>query len=182
MIVVNDDGDVGIGTASPGVPLHVVRTSGPSAKTMMKLSNNGGVRFDFEDTNAGGFWRFQTASSNNEVQITRSGTGATELVLDNNGNLTVNGDINSGGTTVVPDFVFSPEYPLMPINDLGAFIMREKHLPGIPTAAEIEQQGSVNLSKMQMRLLAKIEELTLYILEQQKTIDELEARIAVVED
>ncbi len=167
-------GDVGLGTTSPGAPLHAVRTSGPSAKTMLMLSNNGGVRFDFEDTSAGGFWRFQTANSNNEFQITRSGTGETELLLDNNGNLTIHGDINSVGTTVVPDFVFGPEYPLMPINDLKAFITREKHLPGIPSAADIEKQGSVNLSKMQMRLLAKIEELTLYALDQQKTIEELE--------
>ncbi len=88
------------------------------------------------------------------------------------GNMRVSGTIFYGtGQEPVPDYVFEPGYKLMPIDDLQRFVEREKHLPNIPNAAEIKEKG-LNLSDFQMKLLKKIEELTLYTVEQAKTIRE----------
>ena len=64
--------------------------------------------------------------------------------------------------------------------DLRAFIEREKHLPGIPSARRIRREGH-NFSQFQMKLLQKIEELTLYALRRQEKIDKLEARLEELE-
>jgi hypothetical protein len=77
----------------------------------------------------------------------------------------------------VPDYVFSPEYKLMPLNELRGYIQQYRHLPNIPSEKEIQQKGSVDLCEMQFKLLEKIEELTLYILEQQKEIEQLKKQI-----
>jgi len=71
-----------------------------------------------------------------------------------------------------PDYVFAPDYRLRPLLELEQFIQQNKHLPEIPSAQEIEENG-IDLGAMQSKLLLKIEELTLYILDLQKQIDEL---------
>lgn len=95
--------------------------------------------------------------------------------------------IDDGTTLNVPDYVFDPGYPLMPIEELRDFVARERHLPNVPSAEEIRENG-LNLSQFQTRLLEKIEELTLYTLTQHKEIaalkDEnarLEARMEALE-
>jgi len=65
----------------------------------------------------------------------------------------------------------------MPLTELGAYVAKEKHLPEIPSAREIKEQG-VNLSELQMQLLKKVEELTLYTVEQDKTIKQQHQTIA----
>ena len=84
-------------------------------------------------------------------------------------------------TLNVPDYVFEPDYELMPIGELDRFVRREKHLPRVPAAADVEAAESVNMTEMQMRLLEKVEELTLYIIEQHQTIEDLEQRLGQVE-
>ena len=79
------------------------------------------------------------------------------------------------------DFVFQEEYSLMGIKELEAFIIRHKHLPSIPSAFEVKQNG-VNLAEMDAKLLEKIEELTLYIIQQNKDINELKERIEFLEN
>lgn len=72
-----------------------------------------------------------------------------------------------------PDYVFEPGYELNNIAELEQFIKTNKHLPGIPTAAEVEKDG-VELGEMNAKLLEKVEELTLYIIELEKRIKQLE--------
>ena len=60
----------------------------------------------------------------------------------------------------------------MPLEELREFVTKEKHLPNVPNAREVKEQG-LNLSQFQMRLLEKIEELTLYTLSQQEQIADL---------
>ena len=67
------------------------------------------------------------------------------------------------------DHVFQKDYPLMTLNQLEKFILKEKHLPQIPSATELLEKG-IDLGKMDARLLEKIEELTLYTIEQEKQI------------
>ncbi len=64
-----------------------------------------------------------------------------------------------------PDYVFADEYKLMPLEELEAFIRTEKHLPNIPSAAEVEEEEGFDVGEMQRLTLEKLEELTLYILE-----------------
>jgi hypothetical protein len=64
-----------------------------------------------------------------------------------------------------PDYVFGEHYPLMPLNELEKHIAQHQHLPGIPSANEIKDEG-VMVGEMQRLMMEKIEELTLYIIEQ----------------
>ncbi|MDZ7847508.1 MAG: hypothetical protein U5L96_12490 [Owenweeksia sp.] len=64
------------------------------------------------------------------------------------------------------DYVFEEDYVLMPIEELEAFIKEHKHLPGVPGAKEVVENG-VDLGEMNKILLEKVEELTLHVIEQQ---------------
>jgi hypothetical protein len=68
-----------------------------------------------------------------------------------------------------PDYVFSPDYPLLSISDLDKYIRQHQHLPEISPAEEVKQDG-LDLGENQAMLLKKIEELVLYIIEQDKKI------------
>ena len=74
------------------------------------------------------------------------------------------------------DFVFEEGYNLMPLNELETFIKTQKHLPEIVPAKQMEAEG-LSLSGMNIKLLEKIEQLTLYIIGQEKRISELESKI-----
>jgi hypothetical protein len=71
------------------------------------------------------------------------------------------------------DFVFNDDYHLKPLSEVNTFIQENKHLPDIPSAAEIKENEGVNLGEMQVKLLQKIEELTLYLIQQESTIQKL---------
>lgn len=73
------------------------------------------------------------------------------------------------------DYVFEKEYKLMSVEDLKKYILQNKHLPEVPTAQEVYKNG-IELKEMSALLLKKIEELTLYIIEQDKRINELEIK------
>lgn len=74
------------------------------------------------------------------------------------------------------DFVFDKNYKLMPLLEVENYYKSNKHLPNIPTAKQIEENGN-DLAKTDALLLQKIEELTLYIVQQQKEIEELKKAI-----
>ncbi|MFI5172704.1 MAG: hypothetical protein ACHQFW_09945 [Chitinophagales bacterium] len=71
-----------------------------------------------------------------------------------------------------PDYVFDQNFNLIPIHDLEDFIHANKHLPGIPSANEISENG-ISVGDMQSAMMQKIEELFLYIIQLQKEIDAL---------
>jgi hypothetical protein len=68
-----------------------------------------------------------------------------------------------------PDYVFADDYKPMPIEELEAAIKRDKRLPGVPSAAEVEKKG-LSVGQMQKQMMEKIEELTLYIIDQDRQI------------
>lgn len=87
-----------------------------------------------------------------------------------------------------PDYVFQPNYALMPLGELRAFLRKHKHLPGIPSAAELEAKKGVEVGDLQTRMLKVMEEQVLYILlleEKQAAMEEkqvgLEQRIRALE-
>jgi len=71
-----------------------------------------------------------------------------------------------------PDYVFKDEYKLRSIEEVEQYITKNSHLPEIPSAKEFKKNG-VLLAQMDMDLLKKIEELTLYTIQQQKDIETL---------
>lgn len=71
-----------------------------------------------------------------------------------------------------PDYVFGKNYDLPTTGEIEKFIEENHHLPGIPSAAQVAEEG-IAVGDMQARLLEKIEELTLLVIDQQKQIDEL---------
>ncbi len=89
-----------------------------------------------------------------------------------NGNLYVKGKKMS-----VPDYVFKDDYKLMPLDELKAYVEKNNHLPGVASADEVGKAGVVNLSGLQMTLLEKVEELTLYTLQQEEAIASKDAEM-----
>ncbi len=93
--------------------------------------------------------------------------------------LTVKGNIHTQEVKVdllgaiAPDYVFYKDYDLKTLKEVETYIAKEGHLPNIPSAETMEAEG-INLKAMNLKLLEKIEELTLYTIDQEKRIDNLE--------
>jgi hypothetical protein len=117
--------------------------------------------------------------------------GNNRLFLADNGNigigtnnplakLSVDGNIcakevrvSLSGSPCWPDYVFAQDYDLMKISDLRSYVQQNRHLPGVPSAAEVEENG-VELGATTELLLQKIEEMTLYIFQLEERIQQLE--------
>jgi hypothetical protein len=72
-----------------------------------------------------------------------------------------------------PDYVFHKNYDLLPLSELEKFIQQNNHLPNVPSAKDVKQNGGIELGDMSAKLLEKIEELTLYIIELKKENEEI---------
>lgn len=102
--------------------------------------------------------------------------------------LYVNGSILSTGLKVAnfcsanwADYVFEDNYNLKSLNEVEKFIIENKHLPNIPSAMEIEKEG-LDVAQMQAKQMEKIEELTLYLIEMKKEIDQLKKENAILKN
>lgn len=95
--------------------------------------------------------------------------------------LQVNGLIKANGPLDWPDFVFEDDYELPTLEQVENDIARDSHLPGIPSAKEVREEG-IDLTEMDAKLLQKIEELTLYLIEQNKEIKALKEKMKLIEN
>jgi hypothetical protein len=114
-----------------------------------------------------------TILNNGDVAIGTSATGGNKLAVE--GTIVarrVKVTQNAGWA----DYVFNETYQLPVLTDLAAYIAKHKHLPGIPDAAEVAREGQ-DLGEMNRKLLEKVEELTLYIIQQDKRNNEQQAQI-----
>ncbi|MEZ4686179.1 MAG: hypothetical protein R3B47_08955 [Bacteroidia bacterium] len=104
-------------------------------------------------------------------QVTSSGS------ISYNDRLSIDGTMVCKGARVTMkgwhDYVFEPEYQLPTLEDVASYIEAEGHLPGIPSEAEVLAKG-VELGEMQGLLLKKIEELTLYVIELETKVNQLQ--------
>jgi hypothetical protein len=78
------------------------------------------------------------------------------------------------------DYVFADDYSLMPLSEVERFVKENSHLPNVPSAQEVVA-GGIDVAGMDAKLLEKIEELTLYIIEQNKRLEEQNTRIKILE-
>ena len=129
------------------------------------------------------------SNSKDGIRITAQGNVGIGTALNNNPNnykLAVNGTIGAKAvkveisSTTWADYVFDEKYTLKSINDLEAFVKKNKHLPNVPSAIEVGKNG-IDLGTMDAILLEKIEELSLYIIEQNKRIIQQNKRIEILE-
>lgn len=90
------------------------------------------------------------------------------------GKIAATGEVRvfTDGTTSFPDYVFEPSYKLPLLEETEAFIKENHHLPEVPSAAEIAKEG-MSLNEMNVILLKKVEELTLYMIELKKENTEM---------
>ena len=129
----------------------------------------------------------QTGEAALRVQV----SGSTKFIVDSEGDVIVNSvsnkkpgyELNVDGQIVAeevlvqnstnwPDYVFMADYVLPQLTEIEDFISEHKHLPDVPSAAQMEMNG-INLGEMDKTLLRKIEELTLYVIGQSKDIAQL---------
>ncbi len=151
VLFLKDDGKVGIGTEDP----------------KKKLDVNGTVLFH-----------------NNDDQYLSVGNRQVVFGSENfDVNTFVNGKIWANEIEVTTDrwsdYVFEDDYLLIPIKEVETFIKANKHLPGVPSEKEVIKEG-VNLGDMDAVLLKKIEELTLYVIEQENNISILKNEIKLL--
>lgn len=138
----------------------------------------GGIAFEVgTDNNVGGKAERMRIDANGNV-----GIGTTSP----NQKLTVNGTIYGKEVKVDlsvpgPDYVFEKSYSLPSLEEVKSYIDQNKHLPEVPSSAEMEKNG-VQLGEMNMILLKKVEELTLYLIEQKKEIAELKSQMKTIKN
>lgn len=101
--------------------------------------------------------------------------GATQF----SGDVKIDGALTVQGVNV-PDYVFESDYKLAPLAEVEAYTQANKHLPEVPSAKEIEA-GGMDLAKMNLTLLRKVEELTLHAIAQEKQIKSQSDRLQALE-
>jgi len=207
--VVNTAGKVGIRTTSPDETLHVNGTTTITADIGVPSSNHwqtGSHTLELQNSDQGevvlSFHR--AGHSNAAIKHPASGGIAfsangeydeTHMYLKSNGyvgvgttnpdaKLAVNGNIHTKEVKVDlvgwPDYVFEDEYQLPTLSQVEQHIKKNGHLQNIPSAKEVAKNG-VKLGKMNKLLLEKIEELTLYTIDQDKEIEALHQKINTLE-
>lgn len=133
------------------------------------------------DMNNSNIW-FNTANSTSNGKIY---LGATSVYPDTTGNykLFVEGGILTEKVKVAlrssanwADYVFASDYKLMPLKEVEQYVIANKHLPGIDSAEVLAKNG-IDVAEMQSKQMEKIEELTLYIIEQNKVLEKQNSEI-----
>jgi hypothetical protein len=179
-IVIANNGNVGLGETAPDSLLHMKSAASQSMKiTMEKTSSTAGL-WEMVVRNADGQFAINDASVAGADFLFFGGSSATPG-FKATGDITATGNFISGAATLnVPDYVFQDDYDLMPLSAVQTFIDENSHLPSVPSAAMVRENG-LDLTAMQLTLLKKVEELTLYTLAQEEKIAHLEDRLTAVE-
>ncbi|MDR0941221.1 MAG: hypothetical protein LBM68_03225 [Bacteroidales bacterium] len=166
-------GKVGIGTTAPSRNLEVVGE--------VVITNNSEAEWTMP------LWIKINQNTDKPIVITNTTTNTDVFRINGNGTVGAK-KIYAEAFDVVPtavgiywfDHVFASNYKLRPLSDVEQFIKTNSHLPEIPSAVEVNENG-FSLVDMQAKLLMKIEELTLYMIDQQKAIEALQAKNAELE-
>jgi hypothetical protein len=201
--VMNSSGDVGMGTTTPLVKLHLKESGSPevfriegTTGVQMGLAVNGIENGFFNMT--GDDMKIGTLASNDLGRFIVRVNGGDRMFVHPDGrvsigtatpavgySLSVNGKIISTEVRVElnvnwPDYVFNRNYKLPSLKSVEEFITKYNRLPNIPSAEEVKKNG-IELGDMNKRLLEKVEELTLYMIKQDKELEALKQKINSIE-
>jgi len=180
LVRIDGYGNIGIGDNNPWAPLTLKKISNDNKNEGVALASSGadysaiGYRFKANGSNY-----YQVLYNGSEIQWKHfdGSNYVPRMILKNNGNVAIQGKLEAKEIKVqllpTADFVFNDNYELKEIQEVESFIKENRHLPDFPSANEIEENG-VNLGEMDAKLLQKIEELTLYMIDQNKRIEKLE--------
>ncbi|PRY48101.1 hypothetical protein B0I27_11635 [Arcticibacter pallidicorallinus] len=182
------DGKVGINTPFPSAALNVdPKGAGGIVVGNANTANGGHTSLILSISSAqDGYALIQgvksSGSAHGTVSINPDGGNVGIGTSSPTAKLSVKGNIRAQEIKVDvanwPDYVFESDYTLKSLADVGDFIKMNKHLPGLPSAQDVEQEG-INLGDMNARLLKKIEELTLHLIEKDKEIKVLQKEGAI---
>ena len=139
------------------------------ASGLLQIGGNGGTQ------PSSGVLNITTTGN---VLIGKTSQTNSGYMLDINGNTRTNEVVVN---TTGADYVFEPGYHLSPLKELETYVHQQHHLPGIAPAVKMQQEG-INLGDNQTQLLAKIEELTLYLIQQDKETQALKEKIKTLEE
>jgi hypothetical protein len=186
--IYGDNGNIGIGVTAPSAHLHnngSVRFQGLTQNNSLTnvVASDANGNLYLKDASSMGSTNWTTVSTNiynnntSGVVLIGRTTVPTVATEDQSGlRLAVEGIVYSKKVKVTQtgwaDYVFHPGYKLPTLKEVEQFIEKNKHLPGVPTAAEVEQKG-LDLGENQATLLKKVEELTLYMIELNKKVEKL---------
>lgn len=177
-------GNVGIGTSTPGARFEILNTSmgDYSYAALVKVDNVLGKAFAVQYDGGSGYSDKFSIRGNGDTYIsgkvvvgditsTPCTTSSCYMMYVEKGILTerVKCALKSDNTNW-SDYVFDKDYKLMSLNNLEKYVKKYKHLPNIPSAEEVYKEG-IDLADMDAKLLEKIEELTLYIIELEKRLN-----------
>ena len=118
--------------------------------------------------------RIQWLTSESQTDLWGIGTASPDAKLSVKGQVhaqEVKVDLSG---SVAPDYVFTGNYKLPSLEEVKAYIDKHQHLPEVPSAKEMETSG-INVGEMNLLLLKKIEELTLYVIQLKKEVELLKA-------
>ncbi len=189
---INNGGNIGVGTTTPNEKLHI--ESSINGELNIQVKNTYGTGNRIYLTSLPGIGKIQT--DGDFAVATNGGGWSDKLIIKNTGNvgigitnpqykLAVEGTIGAREVKVTAeawsDFVFHPTYKLRTLDEVEQFIKTNNHLPEIPTEADVKQNG-VGLGEMNAKLLQKIEELTLYMIEMKKENEDLKNRVSKLEN
>lgn len=188
MYVKKGTGLIGMGANfAPSAQLHIVATN--TAGLLISANNHAsstGLVVDHAFTGNYGYATLVNVQSDltKAFAIQRISGGNATTVFQIFGNGVVNAkSVYAEALTVTPsaigitypDYVFNDKYKLMPIEELEKFILKNKHLPNVPSVDEVMKDG-LNIYSINTALLEKVEELTLHIISLKKEIDELKLK------
>lgn len=174
------NGNVGIGTDNPQSQFHVQFLYSEPKSIQF-------IQFDNYANSMNAALRYTWHNAYCDVGIVRGGgddilsyvikfNGTETARFASTGNAAFQGKVEAKdfvvSTSPTADFVFDSNYKLKNINDLESFVTKNRHLPEIPSANEMIKDG-LALGEFQIKLLQKIEELTLYVIAQNKEIENL---------
>jgi hypothetical protein len=182
-------GNVGIGTTSPGIYKLLIQGDGSNniISGVYNPSTTNGAGLMISDNINNYTWKTVPGSSGSMLTLGYANNTAEFLRVSYNGFvgigttnptqlLSVAGNIQSKKLIVTQsgwsDYVFKPSYHLKSLSELATFIKANKHLPDIPSTKEVEKDG-IDVGATEALLLKKIEELTLYMIDQNKRMDAL---------